>query len=49
MGNMAVIVLGGVLGGALRGLMGITKSLITKKDEQINWSFTEKSQDKGSI
>lgn len=33
------IILGGLLGGALRGLMGIAKSLILKKEEQINYGW----------
>ena len=33
------IVLGGLIGGLLRGLMGIAKSLITKKEEQINYQY----------
>ena len=33
------ILLGGTLGGLLRGLMGIAKSLITKKEESINYNY----------
>lgn len=33
------IVLGGIVGGGLRGITGIAKSLITKKDEQINIKY----------
>jgi len=36
---MLAIILGGLLGGALRGLMGIAKSLILKKEEQINYGW----------
>jgi fluoride ion exporter CrcB/FEX len=33
------IILGGLLGGALRGVVGIAKSLILKKDEDINYGW----------
>ena len=33
------IILGGMIGGALRGIVGIAKSLILKKDEQINYGW----------
>ena len=33
------IILGGLLGGALRGIVGIAKSLILKKEEQINYGW----------
>ena len=36
---MFSIIFGGFIGGALRGLMGIAKTLILKKDEQINYSW----------
>ncbi len=36
---MWAIILGGLLGGALRGVVGIAKSLILKKDEQINYGW----------
>lgn len=39
MNNMALVVLGGLIGGVLRGLMGIAKNLITKKKEQINYQY----------
>lgn len=37
MGIYLPIVFGGLFGGLLRGLMGIAKNLITKKDESINY------------
>ncbi|MDZ7587441.1 MAG: hypothetical protein U0946_06825 [Patescibacteria group bacterium] len=36
---MFSIILGGLMGGALRGIMGIAKSLILKKEEQINYGW----------
>ncbi len=33
------IILGGLIGGALRGVMGIAKTLVTKKEEQINYGW----------
>lgn len=36
---MLIIVLGGVVEGLLRGLMGIAKSLITKKEASINYKY----------
>jgi fluoride ion exporter CrcB/FEX len=36
---MFSIILGGLIGGALRGIMGIAKSLILKKEEQINYGW----------
>ena len=36
---MLSIILGGLMGGALRGIMGIAKSLILKKEEQINYGW----------
>lgn len=35
--RIVLILLAGAIGGTLRGLLGITKSLITKKDLKINW------------
>ena len=39
MGIYLPIVLGGLIGGLLRGLLGIAKSLITKKEESINYPY----------
>jgi len=36
---MFSIILGGIIGGVLRGIMGIAKSLILKKEEQINYGW----------
>jgi len=36
---MWAIILGGLIGGALRGIVGIAKSLILKKEEQINYGW----------
>ena len=36
---MFSIILGGLVGGSLRGLMGIAKTLILKKDEDINYGW----------
>lgn len=36
---MIAIILGGLIGGALRGIVGIAKSLILKKDEEINYGW----------
>lgn len=33
------IILGGLVGGALRGIVGIAKSLILKRDEEINYGW----------
>ena len=33
------IIIGGLVGGALRGVMGIAKSLVTKKEDKINYSW----------
>lgn len=33
------IIVGGLVGGSLRGLMGIAKTLVLKKDEQINYGW----------
>ena len=39
MGKYLSIILAGLFGGALRGVLGIAKSLITKKDEDINYGY----------
>lgn len=39
MGIYIPIILGGLFGGLLRGLMGIAKGLITKKEESINYGY----------
>ena len=39
MGVYMPIILGGLFGGLLRGLLGIAKSLITKKEESINYGY----------
>jgi len=39
MANIIPVILGGLFGGLLRGILGIAKSLITKKDESINYSY----------
>ncbi len=36
---MFSIILGGLIGGALRGIVGIAKSLIVKREEQINYGW----------
>ncbi len=36
---MFSIIIGGLIGGALRGIVGIAKSLIVKQDEQINYAW----------
>ena len=36
---MLPIILGGLIGGALRGIIGIAKSLILKRDEEINYGW----------
>ncbi|MCX6817222.1 MAG: hypothetical protein NTZ93_05135 [Candidatus Beckwithbacteria bacterium] len=36
---MFSIILGGLIGGALRGIIGIAKSLIIKQEEQINYGW----------
>lgn len=33
------IILGGLFGGVLRGILGIGKTLLTKKDEEINYGY----------
>lgn len=39
MGNYLPIIFGGLFGGLLRGILGIAKSLITKKEETINYGY----------
>jgi len=34
-----LIILAGAFGGALRGVMGIAKNAVNKKDLQINWNW----------
>jgi len=36
---MIGILLGGLFGGVLRGLLGISKTLMTKKEESINYQW----------
>ena len=36
---MLAIILGGFIGGTLRGVMGIAKTLVTKKEESINYGW----------
>lgn len=36
---MFSIILGGLIGGALRGVMGIAKTLVTKKEDKINYGW----------
>lgn len=36
---MVSIILGGLVGGALRGVMGIAKTLVTKKEASINYAW----------
>ncbi len=36
---MLSIIIGGLVGGALRGIVGIAKSLIVKQEEQINYAW----------
>ena len=36
---MVGILLGGLFGGVLRGLLGISKTLMTKKEESINYQW----------
>jgi len=36
---MISILLGGLFGGVLRGLLGISKTLVTKKEESINYQW----------
>ena len=36
---MISILLGGLFGGILRGLLGISKTLVTKKEEGINYQW----------
>jgi fluoride ion exporter CrcB/FEX len=37
MSKIVLILLAGALGGLLRGILGIAKELITKKEVKINW------------
>lgn len=39
MGKYLPMILGGVFGGLLRGLLGISKGLITKNEEKINYGY----------
>lgn len=39
MGRYLAIILGGLVGGLLRGVLGISKDLITKKEETINYGY----------
>jgi len=39
MEKLLPILLGGLFGGLLRGLLGISKDLITKKEETINYGY----------
>ena len=36
---MLGIILGGLVGGSLRGVLGIAKSLVTKKEDKINYGW----------
>jgi len=36
---MFLIIVGGLVGGALRGIMGIAKTLVTKQEEAINYGW----------
>jgi len=36
---MLMVLVGGLIGGVLRGLAGIAKELVTKKNPVINWSW----------
>jgi len=36
---MFYIILGGLIGGLLRGVMGIAKTLVTKKESSINYGW----------
>jgi fluoride ion exporter CrcB/FEX len=36
---MLSIIAGGIVGGALRGVMGIAKTLVTKKEDKINYGW----------
>ena len=36
---MLSIIIGGLVGGALRGVVGIAKSLVTKKESSINYGW----------
>ena len=37
--NILLVILGGLIGGALRGLIGIAKGLVTKEEEKINYKY----------
>lgn len=39
MSRVILILLVGALGGILRGVLGIAKSLVTKKNLEINWAW----------
>ena len=36
---MLSIIVGGLVGGALRGVMGVAKTLVTKKESSINYGW----------
>jgi fluoride ion exporter CrcB/FEX len=36
---MWMIILGGLIGGGLRGVVGIAKTLVTKKEDKINYGW----------
>ncbi len=39
MSKIFLILLAGAIGGALRGILGIAKSAVLKKDVKINWTW----------
>lgn len=39
MSKVIIILLAGAVGGLLRGVLGIAKSLVTKKNLEINWTW----------
>lgn len=39
MNHFATVALGGLFGGLLRGLMGLAKTLVTKKDATIHYGY----------
>lgn len=39
MESIVPVILGGLFGGLLRGLLGVAKTLITKKEESINYGY----------
>jgi fluoride ion exporter CrcB/FEX len=39
MSKIILILLAGAVGGILRGILGIAKELVTKKDVKINWTW----------